>query len=147
MHVNLRLNLVANCDFFYYSDRTFFCAGIERSVMKNMMQYKGYYGSIEFDSAEPIFFGKVEFIKALISYEAHDAKGILAAFQEAIDDYLVMCESEGVEPEQPFKGSFNVRTGHELHQQIALVASEQKLTLNKFVCLVLQKAVKAGMRS
>lgn len=52
------------------------------------MQYKGYYGSVHFDSEDLIFNGKVEFIRALVSYEATNAKGLKKAFEEAIEDYL-----------------------------------------------------------
>ena len=37
--------------------------------MNNTMNYKGYVGSIEFSEADGIFFGKVQGIHSLISYE------------------------------------------------------------------------------
>lgn len=37
--------------------------------MEDMFKYKGYYGSIHFEEYYLILFGKVEFVKALISYE------------------------------------------------------------------------------
>ena len=52
---------------------------------------KDYYGSVHLDDEDLIFHGKVEFIRALISYEATDAKGLRKAFEEAVDDYLDMC--------------------------------------------------------
>jgi hypothetical protein len=39
------------------------------------MLYKNYYGSVHFDYENLIFHGKIEFIRALVSYEATDAKG------------------------------------------------------------------------
>ena len=39
--------------------------------------------------------GRLEFIRDLVTYEGKDAKGIRAAFQEAVDDYLALCEAEG----------------------------------------------------
>ncbi len=50
--------------------------------MKDFMQYKGYYGSVNFDDGDLIFYGKVEFIRALISYEGTDAKGLRKAFED-----------------------------------------------------------------
>ncbi len=44
-----------------------------------------------------------------MTYEGQDAKGIKAAFQEAVDDYLELCKAEGRKPDVPLKGSFNVR--------------------------------------
>jgi len=42
-----------------------------------------------------VLHGRLEFIRDLVSYEGKDAKGIKAAFQEAVDDYLDLCEAEG----------------------------------------------------
>lgn len=108
--------------------------------MKNLLQYKGYTGSVEYDPDEPIFYGKVLYIKALISYEGKDAVGIKKAFHDAVDDYLEMCKEENIETEKPFKGSFNIRTGHDLHRKIALEAFKRDMSINKFICQVLLSA-------
>jgi predicted HicB family RNase H-like nuclease len=115
--------------------------------MKNIMEYKDYYGSVNYDPDEPIFYGKVEFIKALISYEAEDAIGIKKAFEEAVDDYLELCAERKVEPEVPFKGSFNVRTGQELHREAVLAAKLVNKTLNKFICDIVKKACKGIIKA
>ncbi len=60
--------------------------------MKDLMHYKDYYGSVHFDDEDVIFYGKIEFIRALVTYEATNAKGLKKAFQEAVDDYLVTCK-------------------------------------------------------
>ena len=38
--------------------------------MKKTMNYKGYTGSVEFSKADGLFYGKVQGIRSLISYEA-----------------------------------------------------------------------------
>ncbi len=58
---------------------------------------------------------------------------------EAVDDYLELCKSEGIEPDQSFRGSFNVRTGHELHRKAAIYAREKGLNLNKLVTQALEE--------
>jgi predicted HicB family RNase H-like nuclease len=106
--------------------------------MKNMMKYKGYYGSIEFDAVDLLFYGKLEFINSLISYEGETAKQIDSAFKEAVDDYFLTCKNRGVEPEKPFKGSLNVRIGPERHEKAVLVAKELGCSsLNDFFKLAL----------
>ncbi len=42
--------------------------------MKNTMGHKGYTGSVEYSDEDGIFFGKVQFIRALISYEGGNAE-------------------------------------------------------------------------
>lgn len=110
--------------------------------MKDLMQYKGYYGSVHFDDDDLIFHGKIEFIRALVSYEATDAKGLKKAFTESVDDYLSTCRSQKLEPEIPFKGSLNVRLGHELHKRIAIAAEQHHISINKFIAETLEHAVK-----
>ena len=107
--------------------------------MKNIMKYKGYFGSAVFDDKEPILYGKLEFVKALITYEAPDAAGLKAAFKDAVDDYLEMCEQEGIEPEKPFKGSFNIRIRSKLHEKIALAAQRKNQSLNNYVSDILER--------
>ena len=101
--------------------------------MKNIMQYKGYYGSIEIDNEDLILYGKLEFIRSLVSYEGESAKEIREAFENAVDDYLQTCVTENLIPEKPFKGSFNIRIGEELHEKATLVALDQNMKLNEFV--------------
>ena len=102
--------------------------------MKNMMRYKGYYGSIDFDSEDLIFYGKLEFIKALVSFEGETAREIDAAFKEAVDDYLESCAVRGIDPETPFKGSLNVRIGRDRHEKAALLVRETSCqSLNSFI--------------
>ncbi|RUQ85323.1 type II toxin-antitoxin system HicB family antitoxin [Legionella septentrionalis] len=101
--------------------------------MKDMLKCKGYYGSIHFDENDLILYGKVEFIKALINYEGESAADIKKAFEEAVDDYSTMCEQEGIKPEKPFKGTFNVRVGETLHEKATIAASGRGIKLNDFV--------------
>lgn len=110
--------------------------------MKDFMQYKDYYGSVHFDDEDLIFYGKIEFIRALVSYEATDAKGLKKVFEEAVDDYLETCRNQKIEPEKPFKGSLNVRLGPELHRRIAIAAEQHHLSINKFIVETLDQAIK-----
>ena len=109
--------------------------------MKDLIHYKNYYGSVHFDEDELVFNGKIQFIRALISYEATDAKGLKKAFAEAVDDYLDMCEKQGIKPETPLKGSLNVRLGEALHRRIAIEAARHHVSINKFITEALDRAV------
>ncbi|MBR8827662.1 MAG: type II toxin-antitoxin system HicB family antitoxin [Gomphosphaeria aponina SAG 52.96 = DSM 107014] len=69
--------------------------------MKKMMEYQGYFGSANYNDEDEIFYGKVEYIRSLISYEGHDVESLKANFHEAVDDYLTLCKEKGIEPEKP----------------------------------------------
>ena len=109
--------------------------------MKDMIAHKGYSGSVHYNPEDRVFYGKIEFIRALVSYEGRDADSLEAAFREAVEDYLASCAELGREPEKPFKGSFNVRIGPELHERVVIAASEQGMSLNRFVAEALSRAV------
>jgi len=49
---------------------------------------------------------------------------------EGVDDYLQTCEEQGVEPDVPFKGSFNVRVSSVLHRQATEYARDHNMNLN-----------------
>ncbi|KRP58777.1 type II toxin-antitoxin system HicB family antitoxin [Pseudomonas trivialis] len=98
--------------------------------MNNQLKHNGYIGSIEASLEDNCLFGKVLFIKALVSYEGKTVAELDAAFQEAVDDYLATCQALGQTPEKPCKGSFNVRVGHDLHLAAALEATRKNVTLN-----------------
>ena len=101
--------------------------------MSNVLEYKGYIGSIEFSENDAIFYGKVQGIRSLISYEGKTATELISDFHNAIDDYLELCEQRGSEPEKAYKGTFNIRISPELHKSAAIYAFEHKMSLNSVV--------------
>lgn len=109
--------------------------------MKDFMHYKDYYGSVHFEEDDLVFYGKIEFIRALVTYEATDAKGLKKAFEEAVDDYLETCRKQKIKPEIPFKGSLNVRLGPELHRRVAIAAQQHHLSINKFIAEKLNQVI------
>ncbi len=65
------------------------------------------------------------------------------SFCEAVDDYLATCEAEGKKPDVPFKGTFNVRTGPDLHREAAIFAARHRMNLNSVVKAALQRYLSA----
>lgn len=109
--------------------------------MKNIIEYKGYIGSVEFSEEDEIFFGKVLGIRSLLSYEGETAKELVSDFHEVVDEYLEMCEEGNKEPERAYKGSFNVRISPDLHKKLVVYALNHDMSLNKYVEKVLETAV------
>jgi predicted HicB family RNase H-like nuclease len=107
--------------------------------MKDMMEYKNYIGSVHYNDEDGVFHGKLEFIRALVSYEGTDVNSLRAAFKEAVEDYLALCQEKGAKPETPFKGSFNIRTGSDLHRRASLYAQSRDTSLNQLVSIALEK--------
>lgn len=107
--------------------------------MNNIIQYKGYVGSVEFSENDNVLFGKVQGIRSLISYEGTTVQELLDDFHGAVDDYLALCAEEGIEPEVPYKGSVNIRFKKpDTHRRAAIYALTHDQSLNSFIdeCVV-----------
>ena len=101
--------------------------------MNNTMEYKGYVGSVEFSEEDGLFFGSIQGIRSLISYDGTDAKSLVQCFHEAVDDYLEDCKKYNWKPEVPYKGSLNIRIGRDLHSRAAIYCLNHERTLNSFI--------------
>ncbi|MCI8736656.1 MAG: type II toxin-antitoxin system HicB family antitoxin [Lachnospiraceae bacterium] len=101
--------------------------------MSNWLSYKNYNGTVEYSKEDDCLFGKVVGVRSLLSYEGESIKELKADFQRVIDEYLADCGERNVEPEQPYKGTFNIRISPELHRNIALYAMEHGKSLNAAV--------------
>lgn len=109
--------------------------------MTDLMHYKGYYGSVHIDEQDLIFYGKLEFIRALVSYHGNTAQQLRVAFEEAVDDYIHTCSQNKIKPEVPFKGSLNVRIGKDLHRKLAVAANYEDVSINSYIKSLLEKSV------
>ena len=101
--------------------------------MNNILEYKGYNGTVEYSAEDNILFGKVIGIKSLISYEGHSVEELRTDFKSAVDEYLADCVEHNIEPEKTYKGSLNVRFSPETHRKAALIAFSEHISLNQFI--------------
>ena len=97
------------------------------------LSYKSYLGSIEVSTDDNCLFGKILFINDLVTYEANTVGELKIEFQKAVDGYLAFCDAEGVSPDKPFSGTFNVRIPPGIHREAALYAARCGVSLNEFV--------------
>ena len=107
--------------------------------MSDLIEYKGYVGSVRYSDEDEVFHGKLEGITDLVTYEGTDVATLKSAFHEAVDDYLAMCEKKKQAPQQPFRGTFNVRVGPILHKRAAVYAAGHQRKLNSVVAEALEK--------
>ena len=110
--------------------------------MANTIEYKGYIGSIEYSPEDHCFFGKLEMIDDLVTFEADNARELEENFRNAVDEYLETCKVLGREPQKTYKGVFNVRIEPELHKKLYKEALKAGMSLNSFVRQALSKEVR-----
>ena len=101
--------------------------------MTDKLKYKEFIGTVHFSSEDEVFFGKIEGINDLVTFEGETVKKLKKAFKEAVEDYLELCKMAGKEVFKSFKGSFNVRLNPELHSKLFENATLEGKTLNQYV--------------
>jgi predicted HicB family RNase H-like nuclease len=101
--------------------------------MSQMMQYKGYEGSVLYSAEDKILQGRLQGIRDFVIYDGRDPEEIEVNFRGAVDEYLAFCEAEGKTPNVPFKGSLNVRLTKSLHYRLARFSEEHNRKLNAVI--------------
>ena len=101
--------------------------------MKDKLKYKEFIGSVHFSAEDEVFYGKVEGINDLITFEGNTVNKLKSAFKEAVNDYIDLCNDVGKDIFKSFKGSFNVRVNPQLHSKAFELAILEGKTLNQFI--------------
>ena len=109
--------------------------------MANTIEYKGYIGSIEYSSEDKCFFGKLEMIDDLVTFEATSADELEINFHQVVDEYLQTCKKLGRESAKVYKGVFNVRIDPKLHKKLYQEALKSGVSLNSYIQKALSKEV------
>lgn len=112
--------------------------------MKNIITYKNFIGTINYNPEDNILFGKIEGINDLITFEGKSVDEITKSFHQAVDEYLEICEKTGKEVYKSLKGSFNVRIPPEMHYLADQKAKIMKISLNQFVQRAIKNELKTG---
>ena len=76
-------------------------------------------------------------------FHADNTEELIAAFQEAVDDYIETCAKIGKAPKKPYLGRLMFRVDPEVHAQAALAAKLKGQSLNAWAAGVLRYAAKA----
>jgi len=101
--------------------------------MTDKLLYKEFIGTVHYSTKDSVFYGKIEGINDLVTFEGEDVQDLKTSFEEAVDDYIDLCAEIKKEPLKSFKGSFNVRISPKLHSKAFKFASLKGTSLNQLV--------------
>ena len=110
--------------------------------MTNILKHKGYFARVEFDADDLLFFGSIAGIEDGVGFHADTVEGLVAAFEEAVDDYLETCERIGKSPDRPYSGRVFLRVDPAMHAKIAAAARLAGMSINQFGEEALERAAK-----
>jgi predicted HicB family RNase H-like nuclease len=106
--------------------------------MANTIEYNGYIGTVEYSQEDRCFFGKLDMINDLVTFEAQNVTELEENFKNAVDDYILTSKQLNREPQKAFKGVFNVRTGIELHRKAVSNALKMGVSLNTYIKILIE---------
>lgn len=101
--------------------------------MTDILKYKDFIGSVHYSAEDEVFYGKIEGINDLVTFEGTSVEELKLSFAEAAEDYSDLCADIGKDIFKSFKGSFNIRINPELHSLAFEKALLEGKTLNQFV--------------
>lgn len=107
--------------------------------MSKALEYKGYTSTVEFSAEDRCFHGKIAGIRDLVAFDGTTVDELEKNFQGAVDEYLAFCKVEKKEPDQPFRGVFQVRLKSDLHRGLAMYAQEHDESINEAVNEAIEK--------
>ena len=112
---------------------------LEVKTMDKPMTYKGYSAKIEYSDKDECLMGRISNIQHPITFHGDSVKEIRQAFEDAIDAYLDGCAQRNEEPEKPSGERTVVRVSPALHRVLAMVAKNEKKSVNTWLSEVVNK--------
>ena len=110
-------------------------------MKKDLITYNGFFGSVHYSAEDEVFYGKIEGVSDLVTFEGDSVSALKNAFQESVEEYVTLCKKHKKPLMKSYKGSFNVRIDPTLHQKAALIASHEGISLNQLIQRAIEKEV------
>lgn len=109
----------------------------------NIIEYKGFQGTIEYSSEDACLIGEVLGTgKSVIGYAGESISEITQMFHQAVDDYLEHCQEYGIKPEiGAVEEDLNLHLGKDLLETAKTFASNTGQSLNDFIVSAIKRAV------
>ncbi len=101
--------------------------------MKDVMKYKGFIGSVHYASEDRVFYGKVEGINDLITFEGSTVDELEEGFKYMVDEHIKDCNKKNIPLEKSYKGNLNIRLSPDLHKKAAYNAALRGVSLNQYI--------------
>ena len=104
----------------------------EKKIEKEV-EYKGYIGEFGIDEDAGLYGRVIGLRHTYLTFQGNTPAELKADFEDMINEYIDLCKKRNVEPEKPYKGSFNVRVGKQCHAQLAKIARQKNTSINNLV--------------
>jgi predicted HicB family RNase H-like nuclease len=109
----------------------------------NQMTYRGYIARMDFDAEDKIIVGRVIDIDDIITFHGSSVAEFEAAFNAAIDSYILACEQLGQTADKPASGRMMLRVNPAVHAAAVKASARSGQSLNKWAEKMLDRAAHA----
>ena len=112
--------------------------------MKDVITYKDFIGSVHFAAEDRVFYGKIEGINDLITFEGETVKQLEEGFKFMVDEHIRDCKKNNLPVEKSYKGNLNIRLAPELHKKAAHNAALRGISLNQYINEAIRNTLQAS---
>ena len=114
----------------------------------NHLEYKGYYGSIEYGKEDKRLYGSVlGMTKDSITFEGNTVEELENDFIDAIESYLEGCKELGIKPRKGYNGVLSIRIPSKIHGKIAMISERSGISINAFIRDSIEKRLESAFFS
>ena len=114
---------------------------LKRFHSGNVLKYKGYIGSVHYAAEDRVFYGKVEGINDLISFEGSTVDDLEDGFQYMVNEHIEDYKKKNIPLERSYKGNLNIRLSPDLHKKAAYNATLKGISLNQYIKDAIKKEI------
>ena len=112
--------------------------------MNNTLQYKGFIAKLTVSDEENMMYGEVIGARTVLTCAGRSITGIKKSFHAVVDEYLVFCTAQGIEPEKEWKGKLTFRPrSDDMRIMMQRKAIETGKSVNEWLNQVVERALVA----
>lgn len=101
--------------------------------MKDVLTYKGFVGTVQYQSREELFVGRVTNVKEEITYQGDSHSTLIESFHNAVDGFLN-------KNKEHYTGVLNCPIDKILYDKLMVDADSNGQTLNQYIIEILKRA-------
>ena len=109
----------------------------------NIMMIDNQKAKIEYDPDIDMFRGEILGLNGGADFYGRTPDELRHEFRNSLEVFLEVCEEKDIEPYKEYSGKFNLRIPPDLHGEIAVRATSEDKSLNRWIADTLQQAVHA----
>ncbi|MDE0088874.1 MAG: type II toxin-antitoxin system HicB family antitoxin [Candidatus Poribacteria bacterium] len=106
------------------------------------MKYKSYSARIEYSEEDGCLVGHIAGITDIVGFHGDTISELQEAFEEAVEDYLEMCQRLNKPPQKPYSGDLRLRIPPDIHVAIARAAKASGKDLEQWITDTFSHAIR-----